>query len=195
MGLPSDHRGSTVHYLLKLPISFPSHSPCLTLPSLSVCLSVSLSLPASLFFMSLSESVRLHLCQRISHSRFGLFFFISPFCLSGSSGSLSLSSSPAVIYLSCLSVCSWLCLAFSPSVCCAHWDFATVAAWFFSPPGPIFLSLPLFMPNNGLHLVSFLESSGCAFPFANTNPYLLVVCCWILFWTECRFYWSYNKQL
>lgn len=29
MGLPSNRRGTTVHYLLKLPINFLSHSPCL----------------------------------------------------------------------------------------------------------------------------------------------------------------------
>lgn len=75
MGLPSDHRGSTVHYLLKLPISFPSHSPCLTLPSdclsLSVCLRLSFSCP------SLCLSICIYLSEY--HSLIWVCFFHQPF--------------------------------------------------------------------------------------------------------------------
>lgn len=136
MGLPSDHRGSTVHYLLKLSISFLSHSPCLRHPdilSLRLPLSHSRSLCVHLSFY-LPPSVCLHLSLWISHSLSGLFF-ISPFCLSVLSGSLSVLVS-AFISLLCvacahdLSLWLFYCLCFSP--CCVHWDFATVSAWYFS---------------------------------------------------------------
>lgn len=79
MGLLSDHRGSTVHYRLKLPISFLSHSPCLRHPHLLSPLSVPLSYIVCIF---LSTSLRpLHLSLWISFCLFGLFFF-SSLCLS-----------------------------------------------------------------------------------------------------------------
>lgn len=124
MGLPSDHRGSTVHYLLKLPINCPSHSlslsvsPSLTLHCLKWPLSACLSLsPTVCISFYLPLSVCLHLSLWISHSDSGLFF-ISPFCLSQLSGALSALVS-AFISHSCatsahdLSLCLFYCLYFS----------------------------------------------------------------------------------
>lgn len=92
MGLPSDHRGSTVHYLLKLSISSlsHSHSPCLRHPDLlSLRLPLSLSRAHFVFislFISLHLSVCIYLCEY--HTLFpGCFFFYQPFlalCLSSS---------------------------------------------------------------------------------------------------------------
>lgn len=115
----SDHRGSTVHYLLKLPISLRSHSHCLRhshLLASPVCL--------SLFFFYLPLSVCLHLSGNITLSLRVVF----PSALS-----VSLSLSLAIISLLCvafahdLSLWLFYCLCFSPY--CVHWDFfATVAA-------------------------------------------------------------------
>lgn len=107
MGLPSDHRGSTVHYLPKLPINFLSHSPPSVSPSLtsfflSAATSVSLSdfVCISLFFLNfyLPLSVCFHLSLQISHSHSGLFV-ISPYCLSQSSGSVLPSALSHVLFL------------------------------------------------------------------------------------------------
>lgn len=138
MGLLSDHRGSTVHYRLKLPISFLSHSPCLrhphllsplsVCPPLLHCLHLSFHLPPSTAFIS----VNIILSFRV--------VFLQP----------SLSLSPCL-----LAIISLLCVAFVHAylsgyfiICfsldCIHWDFATVAARYFSPCVYICLSAVVF---------------------------------------------------
>lgn len=126
MGLPSDHKGSTVHYLLKLPINC-SLARSLTLPacvtltyspsvwnglrlSISLCLTVCVS-----FYLPLSVSARIYLWT--SHSDSGLFF-ISAFRLPELSGALSalvsaFISPPCATFTHDLSLRLFHCLYFS----------------------------------------------------------------------------------
>lgn len=122
MGLPSDHKGSTVHYLLKLPINCSlarslTHSPCLCHPHLlSLRLSVSLCLTVCVsFYLPLSVSACIYLWT--SHSDSGLFF-ISAFRLPELSGALSalvsaFISPPCATFTRDLSLRLFHCLYFS----------------------------------------------------------------------------------
>lgn len=100
MGLPSDHRGSTVHYLLKLPINLPSHSHsvCVTLtysPPVSFSDVVSISLSFFLIFSFLSVCIYLEY-----RTLFRGLFLIRPFCPLELSGALSALVSPFTRFFS-----------------------------------------------------------------------------------------------
>lgn len=126
MGLPWDHKGSTVHYLLKLPINCSSHSlslsvsPSLTLP-LSEMVSVCRSLSDCLhLFLSPSLCLPAFICEyhTLILGCFSSVLSVSLNCLGlflPSSLPLSLFCVPLLlmIYLSgCFTVCV--------SLCCVH---------------------------------------------------------------------------
>lgn len=120
VGLPSDHRGPTVHYLLNPPINFLPHRPSLCLqPPLSLLDFVGLRLPSS--------AVSFYLCK--------YYTFVRPFLSEDLTISTSLSAlvSTAFPFSTVLAydLSLWLTNV-SGSLYRGDWNLATFALWYFN---------------------------------------------------------------